>query len=99
MKSAELTGTNPLFTLADEAGQATEPTSAVLLANAAEGGHVMSPYGERPTSRMGWAELFTTGATQQESQGTKAHRHARNPIPDAPGHPELSQHAVLRRRP
>ena len=27
--------------LADEAGQATEPTSAVLLANAVEGGHVM----------------------------------------------------------
>ena len=41
MKSAELNGTSPLFTLADEAGQATEPTSAVLLANAAEGGHVM----------------------------------------------------------
>ena len=41
LKSAELNGTNPLFTLADEAGQATEPTSAVLLANAVEGGHVM----------------------------------------------------------
>ena len=41
MKSAELNGTNPLFTLVDEAGQATEPASAVLLANAVEGGHVM----------------------------------------------------------
>ena len=41
MKSAELNATNPLFTLAEEAGQATEPTTAVLLANAVEGGHVM----------------------------------------------------------
>ena len=42
MKSAGLNGTSPLFTLADEAGQATEPTSAVLPANAVEGGHVMT---------------------------------------------------------
>ena len=41
MKSAELEGTRPLFTLADEAGQATEPTAAVLLANAVDGGHIM----------------------------------------------------------
>ena len=41
MKSAELDGTRPLFILADEAGQATEPTTAVLLANAVDGGHVM----------------------------------------------------------
>ena len=41
MKSAELKDARPLFTLADEAGQATEPTTAVLLANAAEGGHIM----------------------------------------------------------
>ena len=41
MKSAELNATNPVFTLADEAGQATEPTTAVLLANAVEGGHIM----------------------------------------------------------
>ena len=41
MKSAELDGTRPLFTLADEAGQATEPTTAVLLANAVDGGHIM----------------------------------------------------------
>ena len=41
MKSAEVNGTSPFFTLADEAGQATEPTSAVLLANAVEGGRVM----------------------------------------------------------
>ena len=47
MKSAELNGTNPLFTLADEAGQATEPTTAVLLANAVEGGHVMIVGDER----------------------------------------------------
>ena len=41
MKSSEFNVTRPLFTLADEAGQATEPTTAVLLANAAEGGHIM----------------------------------------------------------
>ena len=41
MKSAELNATSPVFTLADEAGQATEPTTAVLLANAVEGGHIM----------------------------------------------------------
>ena len=41
MKSAELHATDPAFTLADEAGQATEPTTAVLLACAVEGGHVM----------------------------------------------------------
>ena len=41
MRSAELNATNPVFTLADEAGQATEPTTAVLLANAVEGGHIM----------------------------------------------------------
>ena len=41
MKSAELDGTRPLFILADEAGQATEPITAVLLANAVDGGHVM----------------------------------------------------------
>ena len=41
MKSAELNATNPVFTLADETGQATEPTTAVLLANAVEGGHIM----------------------------------------------------------
>ena len=41
MKSAELSGTRPRFILADEAGQATEPTTAVLLANAVDGGHVM----------------------------------------------------------
>ena len=41
MQSAELNATDPVFTLADEAGQATEPTTAVLLANAVGGGHVM----------------------------------------------------------
>ena len=41
VKSAELNVTRPLFTLADWAGQAMEPTTAVLLANAAEGGHIM----------------------------------------------------------
>ena len=41
MKSAELNATRPVFTLADEAGQATEPTTAVRLANAVEGGQIM----------------------------------------------------------
>ena len=41
MRSAELNATDPVFTLADEAGQATEPTTAVLLSSAVEGGHVM----------------------------------------------------------
>ena len=41
MKSAELGSRNPYFLLADWAGQATEPTAAILMCNAAPGGHVL----------------------------------------------------------
>ena len=41
MKSAELGSRNTYFLLADEAGQATEPTAAILLCNAMPGGHVL----------------------------------------------------------
>ena len=43
MKSAELGSCNTYFLLVDEAGQATEPTAAILMCNAvaAPGGHVL----------------------------------------------------------
>ena len=66
MKSAELNGTNTLFILADEAGQATEPTSAALLANAVDGGHAMIVGGEHqlaPTVRDQCAEWDGLGCS------------------------------------
>ena len=74
MKSTELNGTNPLFTLADEAGQATEPTSAVLLANAVEGGHVMTVGDEHqlaPTVKDQRAERDGLSHSWRGPTGTK----------------------------
>ena len=42
MKSAWLGSCNTCFLLADEAGQATQPTAAILMCNAAPGGHVFT---------------------------------------------------------
>ena len=110
MKSAELNGTNPRFILADEAGQATEPTAAVLLANAVEGGHVMIVGDEHqlaPTvkgQRAEWDRL-SCSLLARLNRNPKGLKHLvtleihRDPIQNAPGHPNLPQHPVLRRRP
>ena len=79
MKSAELIGASTIFILADEAGQATEPTAAVLLANAVDGGHVMivgDEHGLAPTvrdQRAEWDGLGCSllhGTTQQDPKAS-----------------------------
>ena len=79
MKNAELGSCNTYFPLADEAGQATEPTAANLTCDAAPGGHVLmvggwrrasaASHGKRQERGLGWLQALHSWRGSAEPAG------------------------------